>query len=456
MEIYDISPAHSKVLPNGMLWDVGREAVGYFKICVKGKKGQLLTLRYGEELDENGRVRWQLRCNCNYEETWMLSGGEDVLDNFDYKAFRYVEVLSDEPFDVLDTKMTVRHYPYSERASYAVARDNQALQRILRLCADTVKYGTQEVFVDCPTREKGQYLGDVSIAARAHAVLTKDTSMMKKAILNFCESTFICKGMMAVSTSSLMQEIADYSLQFAAQVLWLYRMDGDLDFLKKVEPFVAGIYQHFLQFVNSDGLLECVRDKWNLVDWPQNLRDGYDFELTKPIGEGVHNVINAFWCGFLESYDEILRILKKDTTGRTKSTKNAYVCAFYDESVGLFRDTPSSQHYAIHSNVLPLLFGIGTEEAERRGPIVELIRSKKLSSMGVYMAYFTLAALRRVGEDELAVTLATDPDCWLLMLKEGATTTFEAWGKDQKWNTSLFHPWATAPLIVFADGVLPY
>ena len=37
------------------------------------------------------------------------------------------------------------------------------------------------------------------------------------------------------------------------------------------------------------------------------------------------------------------------------------------------------------------------------------------------------------------------------MIKEGATTTFEAWGKDQKWNTSLFHPWATAPTIIFEN-----
>jgi hypothetical protein len=42
------------------------------------------------------------------------------------------------------------------------------------------------------------------------------------------------------------------------------------------------------------------------------------------------------------------------------------------------------------------------------------------------------------------------------MSAEGATVTFEAWGKEQKWNTSLFHPWATAPLIVFCDGVRPY
>ena len=72
------------------------------------------------------------------------------------------------------------------------------------------------------------------------------------------------------------------------------------------------------------------------------------------------------------------------------------------------------------------------------------------------MAYFALAALKRQGKMNLAQELATDPDCWLNMLSEGATATFEAWGKEQKKNTSLFHPWATAPLIVFSDNVRPY
>ena len=44
------------------------------------------------------------------------------------------------------------------------------------------------------------------------------------------------------------------------------------------------------------------------------------------------------------------------------------------------------------------------------------------------------------------------------MLKEGATSCWEAWGKEQKWNTSLCHPWASAPIIVMiADlaGIYP-
>ena len=93
---------------------------------------------------------------------------------------------------------------------------------------------------------------------------------------------------------------------------------------------------------------------------------------------------------------------------------------------------------------------------ERHGNIVEFIKQKRLSSMGVYMAYFTLAALKLRGEYDLAKELIADPDCWLNMLREGGTTTFEAWGKHQKSNASLFHPWSTAPIIILACHALPY
>ena len=104
---------------------------------------------------------------------------------------------------------------------------------------------------------------------------------------------------------------------------------------------------------------------------------------------------------------------------------------------------------------LPLLFGLAEEDAQKER-IYEMLRQKKLTTMGVYMAYFALAALKRAGEYRLCEELACDENAWLNMIKEGATTTFEAWGKDQKWNTSLFHPWATCPAIIFADGVRTY
>ena len=449
-----VYPVKRENLPGCVRVDFGQEMVGTLTVTGVGKSGDCVTVRYGEELNEDGSVRYEMRCNCRYEDKWILSGGADCFEPFDYKAFRYAEILYPEGADIHLIQFSVRHYPFEKRASYENVPDE--MRDILMLCENTIQYGVLACYVDCPTREKGQYAGDVSISGRSHAILTGDTAMMKKAIREFCHSSFICEGLMAVSNGSLMQEIADYSLQIPAQACFVYAIDHDIGFLRDVEPAMTGIYRYFRQYMRPDGLIEGVKDKWNLVDWPANLRDGYDFPLPKPIGDGVHNVLNAFWCGFLDAMDELYTILGMPVTGESARVKAAFVREFYNPETGLYCDWGSLTHSAAHSNILPLLFEIGTEDEARKQRLIDFIMEKRLTSVGVYMAYFALAALVKHGRRDLAVELTLDDGCWKNMLREGATTTFEAWGKDQKWNTSLFHPWAAAPLIVFADGARVY
>ena len=148
LDVYRTQPARVTPVEGGVLLDFGREAVGYLALSVKGLAGDVVRVRCAEELDGQGRARYAMRCNCTYEEQWVLSGGRDTLDQFDYKAFRYAEVLLPAGAKLLDAAMIVRHYPCVERAEYPT--ENAALTRVLRLCADTVKHGVQEVFPDCP------------------------------------------------------------------------------------------------------------------------------------------------------------------------------------------------------------------------------------------------------------------------------------------------------------------
>ncbi len=449
LDVYYVKPNDVRKNGNAYFLDFGREYAGQLYAKAKGNSGEEIVLRYGEELTDENKVRYNLRCNCKYEERWILSGGADELNQFDYKAFRYAEMVVPDGAVITDIKMLVRHYPFDKKAVYRSI--NADLDKVLRLCEDTVHFGTQEVFVDCPTREKGQYLGDAFISGRAQAILNGDATLLKKAIVDFCNSAFISQGIMAVSTSSFMQEIADYSLLFAPLVLWVYRFDGDKEFLNHVYPYVKGAFEYFCKYENESGLLEGVTEKWNLVDWPENLRDGYDFPLTNPIGKGVHNVINAFWIGFLKSFDEISEILGFTTANKAETAEKCYIEAFFDKNIGLFCDSEKKAHSAIHSNVLPLYFGIKKDDDTFIKNAIGLIEKKKLTSMGVYMSYFALSALKKKDEYEKAVTLATDEKAWLNMIAQGGTSAFEAWGKEQKWNTSLFHPWAVAPLIVFSE-----
>ena len=48
------------------------------------------------------------------------------------------------------------------------------------------------------------------------------------------------------------------------------------------------------------------------------------------------------------------------------------------------------------------------------------------------------------------LVVLVDDGAWLRMLSEGATSTFAAWYKDQKWNTSLFHLAGVVPIIALA------
>jgi len=431
-------PVKREDLPGCVRVDFGQEIVGTLTVTAVGNPGDCVTVRYGEELNPDGSVRYEMRCSCRYEDKWILSGGADWFIPYDYKAFRYAEVLYPETAEIQLVQAYVRHYPYEKRASYTDVPDE--MRDILTLCENTIKYGMQECFVDCPTREKGQYSGDVSISGRSHAILTGDTAMMKKAIREFCHSAFICEGLMAVSNGSLMQEIADYSLQMPAQACFVYALDQDMDFLREIEPAMTGVYRYFRNYMREDGLIGGVKDKWNLVDWPANLRDGYDFPLPKPIGDGVHNVLNAFWCGFLDSMDELYTVLGMPVTGESERVKAAFVKEFYNPETGLYCDSGTLTHSAAHSNILPLLFEIGTEDERRKERMISFIMEKRLTSVGVYMAYFALAALVKHGRRDLAVELALDEVGRKHKLRVGATTAYEAWGGDQRSRNMQFHP----------------
>lgn len=454
--VYRRSPFAVQEIAGGLLLDFGTELTGQVQAIVSGPAGESVEIRYGEELGEQGRVRYQMRCNCLYQDTWLLSGdGEEELEAYDYKAFRYAEILAGPQvkLSVPSIAAVVRHYPYPEEAC-RMDSSNERLNAIWAICANGVRYGTQENYVDCPSREKGQYLGDNTIITHAHAYLTGDLRMYRKALEDFTLlADEVCPGLLAVAPGHFMQEIADFSLQWPMQLLRYYQLSGDLEFLRSMHPAAEGVLAYFSRYLAADGLLHSVNGKWNLVDWPDNLRDGYDFKLVNGQADGCHNVINSFYYGALQAVAGIRRALGLPAADEgAERFRRAFFQCFYRPEKGLFADAASSDHCSLHANALPLLFGLAPEEA--KGPIVALIREKRLSC-GVYMAYFVLKALAAAGEYGLLFELIVSDDVhsWNTMVKEGATTCFEAWSKELKWNTSLCHPWASAPVPLLIEEI---
>ncbi len=444
---YDIKPEIIQKNDQGIFVDIGKEVVGYLNIKARGEKNTEVTVLYAEELDQDGSVRYDLRCKCIYKDRWILSGGNDTFRHFDYKGFRYAQIVLPKNCDIEDIYITVRHLPFEYNTQFK--SDDEKLQKIWDLCKNTIKYGAQETFIDCPTREKGQYLGDVCISALAYTILTKNTAPIKKSLIDFGESSKICGGLMAVAPSSFMQEIADYSLLYPFIFAWYYHLTSDKEFIKDNIHYIESLLAYFKEYERQDGLLVSVTEKWNIVDWPENMRDNYDLTIEKPIGSICHNVINAFYIGAIKCYNMLCDAIGKEKI-EIQKYDNSFINTFYNKTTKLFNDSEISSHSSIHSNVLPFLFNIGIND-ENKKEIIELIKVKGITSCGTYFSYFMLQALKNNKEYELVKDLIKDDKAWLNMLSEGATTTYEAWGKEQKKNTSLFHPWSTCPIIILYD-----
>ena len=455
LSVYRKKPKFAEKLPGGgIFYDFGSEITASLSLTAFGKSGETVRILCGEELEDTPlKVRYNMRCNCLCDERWTLDDGECKYEQYDYKAFRYVAVIPSGDAEILSLEAIVRHYPFDDDYCTLVT-DSKVLNSVWNICKNAVKYGSQEVYVDCPTREKGQYSGDMVITGSAQVILTGNTSLLKKAIDNQMQSARICKGLMAVTPGSLMQEIADYSLQFPILSLFYYKHTGDKKYLAENLSVCEGIISHFRKFERADGLLEDVIDKWNLVDWPENLRDGYDFPLTQPIGKGCHNVINAFYVGCVMQTEQIREILGVKDSKRSMELRSAFDNEFFNTETGLYVDRKGSSHSAVHSNIIPTFYGICSSEKEKK--IADYLIERGMCC-GVYMAYFLLKALCRMGRYKEAYSLIVSEGehSWYNMVREGATTCFEAWGKEQKWNTSLCHPWASAPITVLAEDIIP-
>ncbi|MCD7797653.1 MAG: family 78 glycoside hydrolase catalytic domain, partial [Clostridiales bacterium] len=175
-----------KPLKKNNLYDFETEIVGMLKVTAKGKRGNKIKIRFGEELNDDLSVRYSLRANCVYEEIWTLDNGVCTFENFEYKGFRFVEIIS-ENAEVLSVFATACYYPFDDEMRVFKSNDKN-LEAIFNLCKNTIKVSYQNSYIDCPTRGKGQYLGDALIIANSQILLTKDRTLLRKAIDDFAKN----------------------------------------------------------------------------------------------------------------------------------------------------------------------------------------------------------------------------------------------------------------------------
>lgn len=447
----DILPVKMEEANGRISLDFGANYVGYLFAAANGKQGDVITIRCGQELNEDGSVRFQMRASSVYEEDWILADGNSVLDWFDYKAFRYVEILVPAGVTLTKVSLRARHLPFALQTQIRKEwADDADMKRVWELCIYSQKYGVQEVIQDCMEREKGFYLGDGCYTALTNMILTKDDRMVRKLIDDAFASAFITDTLVTCMDCSFMQEIAEYPLMMIYLILWHYNLTGDKAYLTVNYPKVIKLLEAYRQKYEKNGLLRDL-DKWCVVEWPKNFQHGYDVDITEgKICHPAHVSLNAYYLEAIRVANRIAEVLELPEYRALEPLLKTFHSVFYVPEKKLFRDGENTDHISLVGNSFVFGFGLYPDK-ECMECIIQLLDQYGVQSLSFFCVFPLLVGYVKAGRMDIIRDALLNEGTWKRMIREGATTTFEGWGRDTKWNTSLFHLTMSYAAVFLAD-----
>lgn len=403
------------------VFNMGQNFSGIVRLKVSGKRGQKITLRFGEMLHPDGRLMTEnLRC-ARATDTYILRGDDVEVwqPRFTYHGFQYVEVQGFTEKPGLDAVTGIVLNSATDRTSTFVC-SNEMINKLYNNILWTQRANFFEVPTDCPQRdERCGWSGDAQIYARSAAYNADVYSFLKKWFVDLVD---------AQQPNGEFTDWAPYSFAFKKEQAsgWmdagiivpyiLYKMYGDTLVIKKFYDSMKK-FINFLQNKSSGFLLPANSNDWGdwlaigkqtSLDYLASAFYGYDVKLFAEMAKVVGNEKDATKYGLL-----------------FESIKRAFADKYLQSNGQISEDTQTA--YA-----LALSFGLLPEELNQTAAahLIDLIEKNggRLATgfLGVKHLLPVLSEFGYVDQAHRLLTSTTFPS-WGYSVVNGATTIWERW-----------------------------
>lgn len=443
---------NGKRYPSQGIWlryDLGRIRLSRPKLRLDLPAGAVVEIAYSEFLS-NGRVApWiTLSAGDSYNmDRFIARGGVQEFFPLTPHGGRFVEVhilASPEQIKILDELFIERCYYDSPTGVFHC--EDALLDRIWSTGVETYKACSEDALIDNPTRERGQWLGDVGIVGiEIGAAAFSDLSIIRRGLVQSAQCADEA-GLVAGLCPGGEAFMSSYALQWVPACLSYVRLTGDSSILDELFAAAERNIKVFDSYISDEGICDC--PYWGFIDWGYIPNAGKsDMALNLHYMIAVQNMEE--WCRLLK-YDNRAAYYRKRADDFGNILKRWY--ASYLTPQG---DDFNSIGY--HRTVLGLKAGMIAEE--KRAEAIAFIKrhilncfpnnreAPRLSDPGAnnpqlitpYFAHYAFPVLIESGETDFV--LDQYRKCWGWALGDGRTTWTEVF--DTRWTHC--HQWSGAP-----------
>jgi hypothetical protein len=360
---------------------------------------------------------------------YVQRGGREVFEPYGYLGFRYVQV--DVPAGVAPPEaiaMVVRANRVDEARAARFRSSDDTLNAVFELAVHSTRYGSQEHFVDTPTREQGQFTYDAYQISRAAMRAFGERDLTQRALREFAQSQVkfhadTGKVNAVYPNGDGKRDIPDWTQSWPMWAWEYYVETGDRELVSDLFPQLVKTGEYVKSIENpATGLVDLGSDtgyKSGIVDWPN--RYGYDRTTTQRTVMTVNAVLVyralAGLAGALERPAEVARFRGYADAAAAAIERQLWDPAQDAYVDGLFADGRRSPHASQQANAMMLACGPGRGRARRRRPgggeargLQDVARARTLPGRGV----------RRAGPGRRALRLPAEPEGPELRVDPGA------------------------------------
>jgi len=442
-------------LPEGAVVEFAYSEALVHEDIVDGYTGQTVVRVPRDETAEQGRVMPYIPLSGGLSRNldhYVARGGAERFGPVTPKGGRFLEVhVRADPAQVrfVDEKYVERCYFGPPEGSFSC--DDPLLNRIWMLGVETLRGCAEDAVVDNPTRERGQWTGDVTtvnmyVAAAAYG----DLRLFKRALQQTAYSAR-ADGLVPGLNPGGPSWMGSYALQWVDSNLHHYRLTGDRALLEEMYPYAVRCLEVFEKDLTDAGLAGNVG--WSFIDW------GY----ARPEGES-DMAANLHYYSALEAMVRWSKLVDRDPSRYEALAER--VGAVIRRWLVPLAEAGEWEAIGYHSAVLGLIRDLMPPQEQPaardyieqhmlrcfpNNPDAPRLSNPRVEERQLITPYFSFYAFPPLIENgDMDFVLDQYRACWGWGLKQGVTTQPEVF--DLGWSHC--HVWASSPTAQLTRYVL--